>query len=90
MPCWRSSYQYPKHLSAVEEAALPTHDLKDTRHTGAMAASPGGTQSMEVMAGTGPVTEVGEGAVGAVGGAVGGEEHMAPLGLSLSTKNTVH
>lgn len=77
------------HPPFVEAAAPPSHGLRDTRRMEVMAVSPGGIQIMEVMAATGLAIEVGEGVVGAVGGAVGGEAIMAPLGSSLSTKNTM-
>lgn len=90
MPHLRTKCPHPlHHPPLVEAAALPSHGLRDTRHTGATAGSPGGTQTTEVMGGTGLAIEVGEGVVGAVGGVLGGEAIMPPRGSSLSTKNTV-
>lgn len=86
---WRT--HSPSHLPLPppgEAAALPSPDLRGTRHKGAMAASPGETQTTGVTGGTGPVTEEAGATVGAVGGVLEEEERMAPPESFRSTRST--
>ncbi|KAK8376860.1 hypothetical protein O3P69_010061 [Scylla paramamosain] len=86
---WRTSRPLPLPLPLPGEAAAPpSPDTRGTRHREATAGSPGGTQTMGVMGGTGLATEEAEATVGAGGGVPDGEERTGPPGSSLNTKST--